>query len=104
VLVERLPGHGRVSGVRGRQVAAADDPHRLNEVLVRMVDAAVSISQGGSRLRWLPDIPGSTLFLPRSVSFASATRGWAVGTNLAGRAVLLATADGGRSWHSQLPS
>jgi photosystem II stability/assembly factor-like uncharacterized protein len=65
---------------------------------------AVLISQGGSRLQRLPDISGTTLFMPHSVSFASATRGWAVGANLAGQAVLLATIDGGRSWHSQLPS
>jgi len=65
---------------------------------------AVLISQGGSRLQRLPDLPGTTLFMPRSVSFASTTRGWVVGANLAGRAVLLATTDGGRSWHSQLPS
>jgi photosystem II stability/assembly factor-like uncharacterized protein len=39
-----------------------------------------------------------------SVSFASATRGWLVGADTAGRAVILATADGGRSWHSQLRS
>ena len=65
---------------------------------------AVLISQGGGWLRRLPDIPGTTLFMPRSVSFASATRGWAVGANLAGRAMLLATSDGGRSWHSELPS
>jgi photosystem II stability/assembly factor-like uncharacterized protein len=65
---------------------------------------AVLISQGGSRLRRLPDLPGTTLFMPRSVSFASATHGWVVGANLAGRPVLLATTDGGRSWHSQLPS
>jgi photosystem II stability/assembly factor-like uncharacterized protein len=42
--------------------------------------------------------------MPTAVSFASTTHGWAVGTNLAGRAVLLATSDGGRSWHDQLPS
>jgi photosystem II stability/assembly factor-like uncharacterized protein len=65
---------------------------------------AVLISEGGGRLRRLPDLPGTTLFLPTGVSFASATHGWAVGTNLAGRAVLLATSDGGRSWHDQLPS
>jgi photosystem II stability/assembly factor-like uncharacterized protein len=65
---------------------------------------AVLISQGGSQLRRLPDIPATTMFMPHSVSLASATRGWAVGANLAGRAVLLATTDGGRSWHSQLPS
>jgi photosystem II stability/assembly factor-like uncharacterized protein len=41
---------------------------------------------------------------PLSVSFASATRGWLVGADTAGRAVILATADGGRSWHSQLRS
>jgi hypothetical protein len=64
---------------------------------------AVLISQG-SRLRRLPDIPAATLatMSPLSVSFASATRGWVVGTDAAGRAVILATADGGRSWHSQL--
>jgi hypothetical protein len=65
---------------------------------------AVLVSQGGGRLLRLPDIPGTTLSMPRSVSFASATRGWAVGTDLAGRAVLLATSDGGRSWRSELPS
>jgi photosystem II stability/assembly factor-like uncharacterized protein len=64
----------------------------------------VLISHGGTRLRWLPNIPGATLFTPRSASFASATRGWLVGDNLAGRTVLLATADGGQTWHSQLPS
>jgi photosystem II stability/assembly factor-like uncharacterized protein len=63
----------------------------------------VLISQS-SRLRRLPDIPGATLSTPLSVSFASATRGWVVGTNTAGRAVLLATTDGGRSWRSQLPA
>ena len=64
---------------------------------------AVLVSQG-SRLRRLPDIPGSTLSRPLSVSFASATRGWVVGSDTAGRAVLLATSDGGRSWQSQLPA
>ncbi len=64
---------------------------------------AVLISQG-NRLRRLPDIPGTALFRPASVSFASATRGWVVGTDRAGRAVLLATVDGGRTWQSQLRS
>jgi photosystem II stability/assembly factor-like uncharacterized protein len=64
---------------------------------------AVLVSQG-SRLRRLPDIPGATLSTPLSVSFASATRGWVVGTDAAGRAVLLGTSDGGRSWQSQLPA
>jgi hypothetical protein len=64
---------------------------------------AVLISQG-SRLQRLPDIPSATLATPLSVSFASATRGWVVGSDTAGRAVLLATADGGRSWQSQLPA
>jgi shikimate 5-dehydrogenase len=41
---------------------------------------------------------------PMAVSFASATRGWVVGTGGAGRAVILATADGRRSWQSQLPA
>jgi photosystem II stability/assembly factor-like uncharacterized protein len=63
----------------------------------------VLISQG-SRLRRLPDIPSATLSMPLSASFASATRGWVVGKDTAGRAVLLATADGGRSWQAQLPA
>jgi hypothetical protein len=65
---------------------------------------AVLISQGGSRLRRLPSIPAARLatMSPLSVSFASATRGWVVGTDGAGMAAILATADGGRSWHSQL--
>jgi photosystem II stability/assembly factor-like uncharacterized protein len=65
---------------------------------------AVLISQSGSRLRRLPDVPGTSLFMPAGVSFASATRGWAVGADLAGRAVLLATTDGGASWRAQLRS
>ena len=64
---------------------------------------AVLISQDGRRLQRLPDIPHTTLFDPLSVSFASASRGWLVGTDVAGReTVLLATTDGGRSWHTQL--
>jgi photosystem II stability/assembly factor-like uncharacterized protein len=103
VLTVRLPGGpGTYPGP-----FSVIDPQRafmLAPTPAAEVTGAVLISQGGSRLRRLPDIPGSTLFMPRSVSFASATRGWAVGANLAGRAVLLATTDGGRSWHSQLPS
>ena len=41
---------------------------------------------------------------PMAVSFASATRGWVVGTGGAGQAVILVTSDGGRSWQSQLPA
>ncbi len=81
------------------------DPRRavlLSPSPAAEVTGAVLINQGGSRLRRLPDIRGATLFMPRSVSFASATRGWVVGTNRAGRAVLLATFDGGRHWRSQL--
>ena len=64
------------------------------------------ITQAGSRLQQLTDIPHTALstISPSSVSFASASHGWAVGADLAGRAVLVATSDGGRSWHSQLPS
>jgi photosystem II stability/assembly factor-like uncharacterized protein len=83
------------------------DPQRaflLSPTPAAEVTGAMLISQGGGRLRRLPDLPGTTLFMPHSVSFASASRGWAVGADLAGRAVLLATGDGGRSWHSQLPS
>jgi photosystem II stability/assembly factor-like uncharacterized protein len=83
------------------------DPQRaflLSPTPAAEATGAVVTSQGGSQLRRLPDLPGITLFMPHSVSFASASRGWAVGADLAGRAVLLATSDGGRSWHSQLPS
>jgi photosystem II stability/assembly factor-like uncharacterized protein len=68
---------------------------------------AVLISQGGSRLQGLPGIPRtrlSTVSEPMSVSFASATRGWVVGSDAAGRGVILATFDGGQSWRSQLPT
>jgi len=64
---------------------------------------AVLISQG-SRLQRLPDIQGATLSQPLSASFASAKRGWVVGRDAAGRAVILATSDGGQSWQTQLPS
>jgi photosystem II stability/assembly factor-like uncharacterized protein len=83
------------------------DPQRaflLSPTPAAEATGAVLISQGGRRLQRLPDLPGTTLLAPTAVSFASASRGWAVGTDLAGRAVLLATSDGGRSWHSQLPS
>ncbi|HYY82646.1 MAG TPA: hypothetical protein VFD04_26175 [Actinomycetes bacterium] len=64
---------------------------------------AVRIGQGG-RLRRLPDIPDATLstIWPMSVSFASTTRGWVVGSDRARGAVILATTDGGRSWQTQL--
>ncbi len=56
----------------------------------------------GTRLARVPDVPAASLSVPTSVSFASATQGWAVGEDAAGRAVILATADGGRHWHRQL--
>lgn len=103
VLPVRLPGGpgsypGPFSVIDPRQALL------LSPTPAAEATGAVLISQGGSRLRRLPDLPGTTLFMPRSVSFASATHGWVVGANLAGRPVLLATTDGGRSWHSQLPS
>jgi len=82
------------------------DPSRaflLSPTPAAQATGAVLVSQG-SRLRRLPDLPGATLATPLSVSFASTTRGWVVGSNTAGRAVLLATVDGGRSWQSQLPA
>src|SRR6266540_3027879 len=69
---------------------------------------AVLISQGGSQVQRLPGIPRARLATdsePISVSFGSATHGWivgAVGAYSPGRGVILATVDGGRSWHSQL--
>jgi photosystem II stability/assembly factor-like uncharacterized protein len=103
VLTVRLPeGPGSYPGP-----FSVIDPKRaflLSPTPAAETTGAVQISQGGSQLQRLPDIKGTTLFMPHSVSFASATRGWAVGANLAGQAVLVATTDGGRSWHSQLPS
>src|SRR6266508_1983761 len=52
----------------------------------------------------VPEIPASVLFEPASVSFASLSRGWVVGRDAAGRAVILATGDGGRHWTRQLRS
>jgi hypothetical protein len=84
------------------------DPERaflLSPTPAAEATGAVLISQG-SRLRRLPDIPEATpsTISPLSVSFASATRGWVVGTGGAGRAVILATSDGGHHWQSQLPA
>jgi photosystem II stability/assembly factor-like uncharacterized protein len=82
------------------------DPSRaflLSPTPAAEATGAVLAGQGG-RLRRLPDLPGNTLSTPLSVSFASTTRGWVVGSNTAGRAVLLATSNGGRSWRSQLPA
>jgi photosystem II stability/assembly factor-like uncharacterized protein len=85
------------------------DPSRavlLSPTPAAEATGAVLITQAGSRLQRLRDIPHAMLSTtsPSSVSFASANRGWVVGTSGAGRAVILATADGGRSWHSQLPT
>jgi photosystem II stability/assembly factor-like uncharacterized protein len=63
----------------------------------------VLVSGGGQLVR-MPDIAGTSLLEPASVSFASATRGWAVGKDAAGRAVILGTTDGGRTWTRQLRS
>ncbi len=59
---------------------------------------------GGGQHAGVPDIPDSSLLAPASVSFASATQGWVVGKDAAGRAVILATRDGGRHWSRQLRS
>ena len=85
------------------------DPSRavlLSPTPAAEATGAVLITQAGSRLQRLRGIPQTTLstISPSSVSFASATRGWVVGTGSAARAVILATSDGGRSWHSQLPT
>ena len=85
------------------------DPSRavlLSPTPAAEATGAVLITQAGSRLQQLTGIPYPTLstISPSSVSFASATHGWVVGTGSAGRAVILATTDGGRSWHSQLPT
>jgi photosystem II stability/assembly factor-like uncharacterized protein len=103
VLKERLPG-GPGSYPGPFSVIDPGQAFLFSPTPAAEATGAVLISQGGSRLRRLPAVPGTTLFMPRSVSFSSATRGWVVGANLAGRPVLLATTDGGRSWHSQLPS
>jgi photosystem II stability/assembly factor-like uncharacterized protein len=105
VLTVRVPGAVAPGSYPGP--FSVIDPQRafmLAPTPAAEVTGAVLISQGGSRLRRLPDLLGTTLFTPRSVSFASPTRGWVVGADLAGRAVLLTTTDGGHSWHSQLRS
>jgi photosystem II stability/assembly factor-like uncharacterized protein len=105
VLTVRLPDRPAPGSYPGP--LSVIDPQRaflLGPTPAAETTGAVLISQGGSQVRQRPDLPGTTLFMPRSVSFASATRGWVVGADLAGRAVLLATTDSGRSWHSQLPS
>jgi photosystem II stability/assembly factor-like uncharacterized protein len=61
-------------------------------------------TRGGGKLTTLPAIAGARLLEPSSASFASATTGWVVGRDRAGRAVILATADGGRHWTGQLRS
>jgi photosystem II stability/assembly factor-like uncharacterized protein len=58
----------------------------------------------GDRLSALPAIPDGRLRVPLSVGFASPTLGWVAGRDAAGRAVLLGTGDGGRSWTRQLSS
>jgi photosystem II stability/assembly factor-like uncharacterized protein len=62
------------------------------------------LAGGDGQLTPLPVIPDARLQAPTSVSFASATRGWAVGRDAAGRAVILATTDGGAHWTRQLRS
>jgi photosystem II stability/assembly factor-like uncharacterized protein len=61
-------------------------------------------TRGGSTLTRLPAIAGANLLDPTSASFASATTGWVVGEDHAGRAVILGTADGGRHWTVHLRS
>ena len=61
-------------------------------------------TRGGAKLTGLPAIAGANLLVPTSASFASATTGWVVGEDRAGRAVILATADSGRHWTVQLRS
>lgn len=67
-------------------------------------DAVGGVLVSGAQLTAVPDIPAASLREPTSVGFASASRGWAVGRDAAGRAVILATADGGRHWTRQLRS
>jgi hypothetical protein len=106
VLTVRLPdGPGSYPGP-----FSVIDPQRaflLSPTPAADSTGAVLISQGGSRLQGLPAIPRtrlSTVSEPVSVSFASATRGWVVGSDAAGRGVILATFDGGQSWRPQLPT
>jgi photosystem II stability/assembly factor-like uncharacterized protein len=62
------------------------------------------LASGSGKLSGVPAIPDSTLQNPTSVGFASPTRGWIVGEDAAGRAVILATTDGGQRWTRQLTS
>jgi photosystem II stability/assembly factor-like uncharacterized protein len=80
------------------------DPARA--FLLSPTPAAGSIGGvlAGGQLSAVPDIPDSSLREPLSVGFASVTDGWVVGRDAAGRAVILATSDGGRHWTRQLRS
>jgi photosystem II stability/assembly factor-like uncharacterized protein len=71
------------------------------------VTGAVLIDRGGIQLQRRQSIPRTALAIdtePMAVSFASAAQGWVVGAGAAGRGVILATFDGGRSWWVQLSS
>jgi len=81
------------------------DPSRALQLSPTPAANAVGgVLVSGARLTGVPDIPAASLREPSSVSFASASTGWAVGRDAAGRAVILATADGGRHWTRQLRS
>jgi photosystem II stability/assembly factor-like uncharacterized protein len=80
------------------------DPSRAFVLSPTPAAGSVGGVLAGDRLSAVPAIPDSRLQTPLSVGFASPTRGYVVGRDAAGRAVLLATGDGGRTWTRQLSS
>jgi photosystem II stability/assembly factor-like uncharacterized protein len=80
------------------------DPSRAFVLSPTPAAGSVGAVLAGDRLSALPAIPDGRLRVPLSVGFASPTLGWVAGRDAAGRAVLLGTGDGGRSWTRQLGS
>jgi photosystem II stability/assembly factor-like uncharacterized protein len=80
------------------------DPLRAFVLSPTPAAASVGAALAGTRIAALPAIPDRVLRQPLSASFASATLGWVVGRDGAGRAVVLGTSDGGRHWNRQLGS
>lgn len=77
----------------GNEPFLATPPH-----LEASVSVGRYVTQGATRT-WRDGLPqGTTL---SSVTFADARRGWAVGGNIAGFGVILATSDGGAHWQAQ---
>jgi photosystem II stability/assembly factor-like uncharacterized protein len=78
------------------------DPARAFVLSPTPAAASVGAALAGAGVERRPAIPDDELREPLSASFASASLGWVVGRNGAGRAVVLGTSDGGRHWARQV--